>query len=224
MWVDRGDFWECLAPQKSEEWKNARRGRCNGTDTGPLAGVSSFKTPEETGKIIAGIVEPVFLEKNLEYMNHGNKTEPICRAWYEKKYKCKVLERGLCVPKWDITIGTSIDGDIIGQNGLLEIKCPTKMYGAILKYMDAVSSGWKPPTNYYDHIFPTHFAQMQQGMRILNRDFCDYVIYSTSTSQVFTQRVFFDPIYWGKHYSTIKQNYQLYVSPHLSGTFPIVPS
>ena len=223
MWVNRGDFWECLAPQKSEEWLRARRGRVNGTDTGPLAGKSTFKTPEETGKIIAGIEEPVFLKENLEYMNHGVRSEPLARAWYEKNYKCKVLERGLCVPTWDTTIGTSVDGDIIGTDKILEIKSPRKMYGSILKYMDAISAGWKPPPNYYDHIFPTHFAQMQQGMRILNKAYCDYVIYSTSDAKVFTQRIAFDPIYWEKHYAIIKQNYDLYVKPHLNGTYPIQP-
>jgi hypothetical protein len=74
MWVNRGDFWECLAPQRSQAWLDARLGRCNGTDTGPLAGLSSFKTPEEAGKNIAGVLQEVFKPENLEYMQHGTKT------------------------------------------------------------------------------------------------------------------------------------------------------
>ena len=57
MWVDQGEFWECTAPQKSEAWLRARIGRVNGSNTGALAGKNErFKTPEETGKLIAGVV------------------------------------------------------------------------------------------------------------------------------------------------------------------------
>lgn len=224
MWVDRGSYYENVAHQGSPKWLEARKGRVNGSNTGGLAGKSSFKSVEETGKIIAGVIEEQFKQKNIDAMAHGHKFEKIAREWYEKKYNCKVIERGLAVCKTDYRIGVSIDGEIVGQEGILEIKAPLKLWKPILQYMDAKSSGWKPPANYHDHIWESHYCQMQQGMFILKKKYCDYIVYSTEDRQVFTQRIFFDPVYWNNHYSIIKQNYELYVKPHLEDTYPLSPS
>lgn len=224
MWVDQGEFWECTASQKSEEWLRARIGRVNGSNTGALAGKNErFKTAEETGKLIAGVIQEQFEQKNIDAMLHGNNFENTARVWYEKNYNCKILERGLAVCKSDYRIGASIDGEVIGQDLLIEIKCPLKLWRPIVQYMEAKSHGWKPPPNYHDHIWETHYCQMQQSMFVLKKSFCMYIVYSTSDAKVFTQRVAFDPVYWNNHYSLIKKNYDLYVKPHLNGTYPIIP-
>ncbi len=224
IWKDNGFFWEHNAPQGSDDWKEVRKGRTNSSNSGAMGEKSNFQTAEETGEIIAGVKESVFSEKSIEAMAHGTKFEGPGRDWYEKKYKCKVLERGLCVPKHDITIGASVDGDIVGTGGILEIKCPSSMYYPILNYLENIKNGWKPPQGYHEHIWKTHFCQMQHGMYVLNKQWCDYIVYCTSTSQIFTQRINFDSEFWEQHYSIIKKNYKLYVQPNISGTsYPISP-
>lgn len=222
MWVDRGTFWEHRASQGSEEWKKARMGRINSSNTGAMAGKSSFKNPEETGRFIAGVEVEEFSTKSLEAMNHGHQFEPICREWYEKTYKCKVLERGLCIPKNCDFIGASVDGEIIGTEGIIEIKCPKKMYRPILNYMNMKEQGWTPPINYYNHIWSTHLCQMMQAMFVLNKQYCDYIVYSTEDSKVFVQRVHFDPIFWNNHFEIIQTNYSSYIIPYLTNS-PLRP-
>ena len=222
-WIDRGSYFEHNAPQGSQKWLDARIGRVTGSESGALAGLSNFKTAEKTGKTICGLEEN---NLNIDIMAHGTKTEPIARRWYEKTFKCKVIERGLCVPKSDYRIGASVDGEIEGEDGILEIKCPQKMYKPLQIYNENVKSGWKVPINYHDHIFPSHYCQMLQGMHVLNKKFCDYVVYCTSTGEVFTQRIPFNKVYWDHHYSILKRNYSLYVSPHLKlkkMAYPIWP-
>ena len=105
QWIDRGSYYEHTSPQGTDPWKNARFGRVNSSNSGGFAGESNFKTVEQIGKYIAGVESEVFLSKNIAAIDHGKNTEPIVRRWYENKYKCKILERGLCVPKKDYTIG-----------------------------------------------------------------------------------------------------------------------
>ena len=221
-WKDCGDYWEYLAPQGSEKWKNARIGRINTSDSGAMAGESNFKTAEQTGKIIAGLDH---VEDNAA-MQHGHKYEPYARNWYMKKYNCKVIERGLCVCKYDTEIGASVDGEVLDKDNdkIIEIKCPQKMYKPIQNYIDNLSRGWKPEKNYVGHIWKTHYSQMQHALFVLKKKSCDYIVYCTSTSQIFTQRIEFDPEFWREHYLKIKQNYELHVKPYILETeYPISP-
>jgi putative phage-type endonuclease len=219
-WKDCGDYWEYLAPQGSEKWKNARMGRVNSSDSGAIVGESSFKTPEQTGKIIAGLDK---VEDNAA-MQHGHKYEIDARKWYSQKYNVQVLERGLCVCKYDITIGASVDGEVLNSDKIIEIKCPLKMYKPIQNYIDNLNRGWKPEKNYVGHIFKLHYCQMQQAMFVLNKKYCDYIVYCTSTLQIFNQRINFDPEFWRSHYLKIKENYNLHVVPYILRTdYPISP-
>jgi hypothetical protein len=228
IWIKREGYFEHKSKQGTPDWLAARVGRINSSNTGSMAGHSKFKDPEETGKIIAGVTKENFNEKNQEYMNHGTVQEPKARRWYENKYNCKVIERGLCVPFWDPEIGASIDGEVYingeKSEGLIEIKSPQKMYPSLEKYSQSVSKGWKPPKNYTDHIFKTHLFQMMQAMAVLRKKWCDYVVYDTTSEQVFVQRVYFDPNLWNSHYIKIKENYNRYVRPHLPKNLPLLPS
>ena len=225
MWVDRGLFWEHTAPQGTDGWKEARKGRINSSNSGAMAEKSRFKSAEETGKIIAGVEEDSFSPEAIERMAHGTREEPTVRNWYEKEYKCQVLERGLCVSKDNYRIGASVDGEVIGSDVILEIKCPVKMYGPLVTYMENVDHGWKPPVGYHDHIWENHFLQVQHGMHILQKKYCDYVVYCSSSSRVFTQRIAFDPEYWQDHYSLLKTNYDKYIYPYVKDTvYPLIPN
>ena len=223
MWVDRRVYWEHSAPQNTEAWKNIRRGRIGGSDTGALAGESNFDTPEQAGKYIAGVEEKQFSDNSQKAMAHGHQWEGTARTWYQTKYGLQVIERGSCVSKADYRIGASVDGDVVGTPGIIEIKCPQKMYKPILNFQKMKAAGWQPPENYHQHIWTTHYCQMQQSMAVLGKKYCDYIVYSVEDRSVFTQRIVFDPIFWEQHYNKVIANYEKYVVPHLQEGYPVIP-
>lgn len=142
-----------------------------------------------------------FTEKEKERIEHGVETEPIARDWYEKEYGVKVEQVGLAVPKWDYRIGGSPDG-LVGENGMIEIKCPVSMYQGLIDKIDFASletrnrdSEFRVPPS---HIWTSHYDQMQGCMAILGRDCCDYVVYSTGDESVYTERIPFNKDYWWK--------------------------
>ena len=223
QWIKHKNYWELKAPQGDQIWLEGRKGRITTSVSGAMAGRSRFKTAELQGKIIAGVDTEDFTDEAIKRMNHGTKFEAEARDWYEGTIDHKIAERGLIVPFWDTTIGASIDGDIVGTDCIIEIKCPVNMYFPLKQYMDQRSTGWVPPSDYFKHIWVTHFIQMQHAMKIMGKKFCVYIVYCTTDGSIFTQKIPFDPVYWENHYKIIKQNYKKYVEPHLDGTYPIIP-
>jgi len=108
-----------------------------------------------------------------------------------------VEEVGLVVPKWNFHLGSSVDGIVKGEKGIVEIKCPKKMYGPLTDHEKQLSFGCEPESRYYHkHIWESHYAQMQGGMAILDREWCDYVVYSTTDCKVYKERILFNKEYW----------------------------
>lgn len=224
-WINHGQYWELIAPQKDLIWLQGRKGRVTATSAYTMTGLSFFKdkTPEIQGKIIAGILEEVFDDVTLKIMEHGNVNEDPTRKWVEEHFNIKIVERGLVVPVWDSEIGGSVDGDIVGCDGIIEIKCPQKMYKPILEYMEKTKKGCKFSENYHGHIYPSHFFQIQHNLKIMGKKFCIYVVNSVSEGLIFTHKVNYDEDHWNKYYPIIKDNYNKYVKPHLDGKYPILP-
>ena len=228
QWIDCGDYWELVAPQGHQIWKDGRRGRVTTSVSSGLSGDSRFKTPEEQGKIIAGAIEEYFTPDEVARMSHGTTHEPICRNWYSDLIQKKIIERGLIVPKWDYRLGASIDGEIINADGtsdtIIEIKCPVKMYRPLEQYMDQKKNGWVPPANYYNHIWKNHLIQCMHAMACTGKKFCVYIVYSTSDCSIFVQKIPFDPDFWANHYPKLITNYNQYVVPHLKEDLIMPPA
>jgi len=171
--------------------------RVTGSNYGAAAGRSRFSTPRELALEIAGVREKIFSEESKKNMAHGTKHEPNARKWYEEHFGVEVEEIGLAVPKWNFHLGASVDGIVKDQKGIIEIKCPKQMYRPLKEHIQLRETGWKPRTKYYrSHIWPTHYDQMQGGMAVLNMDWCDYIVYSTSDKEVYYERVPFNAKYW----------------------------
>lgn len=218
-WIDQGSFYEHNVPQGDPEWLRARIGRITTSIIGALVGHSNLKTPQQAGLIIAGKVVETFDEEHQEFVEHGKRTEPIARDWFQKSNNFNIIERGLCVPKFDLLLGASVDGDVIDADMIIEIKSPQKIYSGIKLYLENCEIGWKPPKNYIGHILKTHYDQMQLGMKVLNRKYANYIVYCTFSGDCFVQKVLFDEKYWNEFlYPTAKRNYELYVLPHLDKT------
>lgn len=132
---------------------------------------------------------------------HGIVTEPIARARYCQETKNNVVEAGLAVPKWDPRIGNSSDGEV--GDGELEIKCPDRMYKKLKDHHDRLKTGWVPPKFYHDHIYETHYAQIQGTLKVKGKSWCDYFVYCTYGNILYLERIYFNEEYWNNLYPKV---------------------
>ncbi len=148
--------------QGSPEWDALRRGRFTCSTFGDLF-------MKETTKGYQEIINKVVFERisgespesySNQFMERGKELEPIARQAYELETFNKVQEVGFI--EYDEYIGGSPDG-MIGDNGILEIKCPkwNTLVGYILE--DAI------PKDY--------MYQMQGNLFVSGRDYCDFYVF-----------------------------------------------
>lgn len=114
-------------------------------------------------------------------MEWGNECEPRARAAYELKHdidttQCAFVEHS-------DRIGVSPDG-LVGDKGLLEIKCPSTVT-QIQRYLDGT--------------FPSEYkAQVQGQIWVCEREWCDFVSFDpriNADAEYFEIRVFRDEDY-----------------------------
>lgn len=224
-WKDGGHFYLYDCEQREEDWKLVRIGRPSGSNIGYLLdhGNPKFSTKEETVDIITYRKKKIFSVKSLEVMDHGTEMEPIARKWYEDKYGVNVTEYGFAVPKWDKRLGVSVDG-VVGDDGIIEIKCPKKMYHPLKNFIFNNNNTSVIPAG-HDHIWSTHYDQMMLGMAVMGKKWCDYIVYSTDDNLVFDQKIYFDAEYWKEMYKNVTKILDDNITPLLGGTpFPLMPS
>ena len=124
---------------------------------------------------ITGRIDPVFVTDD---MWRGTVEEPIARDLYHRNY-AEVRELGFMVRDvGGARIGYSPDGLVDAGNGLIEIKSRRPK-----KHVKTVLSGAAPIEN---------MAQLQTGLLVSGRDWCDYVSYCGGMAMWVT-RVFPDP-------------------------------
>lgn len=214
-WHYRSHYILLDAPQTSELWFKYRQGRVTGSKTGALVGHSSFSTSVEEVEYLLGNKEKIFTEAQKYNMAIGTIREPYARVWYNKTYNVYSIEIGIVFPTWDTRLGASVDGVVISPHkmskdpkeyseiellemadGILEIKSPKSMYRPLMTYLQTpmilpnskcIEEDIYIYENYFNHIQQTHFDQMQQGMAILDKPWCDYVVYAPQG--IFRQRV-----------------------------------
>lgn len=111
-----------------------------------------------TAERITGLTEPSFMNDD---MMRGVMHEPIARDRYAEHNKVAVAEVGFMVrDDWGFSIGYSPDG-LIGDDGLLEIKCPRAKTHIRTIVADEV---------------PAHYmAQLQAGLLVSGREWIDFV-------------------------------------------------
>ena len=196
-WKDCGNFYLNLSPQHSEEWFEQRKYRLTASNFGAAINESNFSGVMELAMDISQLKPKKFDKYTTFIMDHGTKYEDAARDYYAKLHNVTVIEMGLAVWKQDPRLGASLDGDVVGTDGIIEIKCPLKMYPSILEHMEKLKTGWKPPPFYREHIFASRYAQMQGQMIIIgNKKWCDYVVYATESNLCFIDRVYLDIDYW----------------------------
>lgn len=108
--------------QLSDEWYEARLGKVTASHFGDvLAGKDTSRRKTYMMKLLAervtGQRQEGYSDKNMEW---GIETEPQARDYYEWVTDEKVSQVGICFAD---EVGASPDG-MVGDEGLLEIKCP----------------------------------------------------------------------------------------------------
>ena len=177
--------WPGLMEQGTDAWFNARIGKVTASRVADL--MAKTKTGYSTSRdnYMAQLVCENLTKTKAEgftnaAMEWGTEQEPFARAAYEAKTRVMVEEVGF-VPHPSIEwAGASPDG-LVGDDGLVEIKCPNTA-----TMIDTLLTG-KVPSKYN--------TQMQFQMACTGRAWCDYVVFDPrmpAKAQLFIKRVFRD--------------------------------
>lgn len=177
-----------MMDQGSDEWFAARIGKVTASRVADiLAKTKSGYSTSRDNYMAQLVCERLTNQKAESFTNaamqHGTETEPLARAAYEALKDVLVDEVGF-VPHPSIEMaGASPDG-LVGDDGLLEIKCPNTA-----THIDTLLNQ-SVPTKY--------FTQMQFQMACTGRKWCDFVSFDNRLPeelQLFVKRVPRDDVY-----------------------------
>ena len=150
--------------QGSPEWLALRVGKVTAsrmadltarTKTGYGAGRANYMA-ELVVERLTGCSTPSFTN---DAMRWGTDNEPLARASYAAAHGCVVVETSFVDHPEIAMSGASPDG-LIGDDGLVEIKCPQSA-----THLDTLLTGAVPDK---------YVKQMQWQMACLGRDWCDF--------------------------------------------------
>ena len=151
------------AVQGSPEWLASRAGRVTASMISNV-----LMKPETAGyrdyqaQLVAEILtgKPQGSDYTNAAMQFGTETEPLARSAYEAETGFSVDEVGLCIHPTIDRAGASPDG-LVGNSGLVEIKCPKVATHLAYLIAGVVPAGYK--------------NQMMWQMACCDRDWCDFV-------------------------------------------------
>lgn len=189
---DCGYFWLCTDPQGSVEWEKSHHKKLSCGNFGTAAGHNKFKSPDELlYELTNNVKNPV---KNDD-MLRGLQDESKAKRWFENKFNIKITDVGFIIPKFNTDIGGSVDG-LIGDDMGIEVKCPRHIPRWIINHQREIEEGKKFPLYYHNHIYHTHYDQMQGYMAITGRRKWIYLIYVEADNQIYMETVLFNEEYW----------------------------
>jgi putative phage-type endonuclease len=171
-----------MIEQGSIEWKQARLGRVTASRVADViaktkTGVSASRANYEAQIICERLTGVVVEGYTNAAMQHGIDTEPQARAAYEFMRNVDVvLAEFVEHPRVPMS-GASPDG-FVGDDGLLEIKCPQQA-----GHLETLLTN-KVPAKYV--------TQIMWQLAVTERKFCDYVSFNPTFPphlQLFVQRV-----------------------------------
>ena len=170
--------------QSSSEWLDLRMGFVTASRFKDVMAKGQGKTRksymvEIAGEVITGQREEKF---NSAYMEWGTLTEPQARSMYELDANVEVEEIAFAYLD-DKKVGCSPDG-LVGDDGLVEFKCPKTT-----TQIETFLSG-KMPTG--------HKPQTQGQIWVMEREWCDFVSFDpriNGSSGYFIERVYRDDKY-----------------------------
>tara|TARA_R110002033_G_scaffold42918_2_gene84213 strand:+ start:1220 stop:1849 length:630 start_codon:yes stop_codon:yes gene_type:complete len=187
--------------QGSEEWLKMRLGKVTASRMSDVMSKGRGNAPSKTSEsymieliaeIITGQSKPFF---ENDAMRWGTETEPQARAMYEVNNDF-VSVREVAFIEHSEFIGVSPDG-LIGDTGLLEIKCPNTTTQLKRALSDDYSADYK--------------AQIQMQLWVSGREWCDFLSFDPRlecAAGYLQQRVYRDEDY----ITEMKEKTDLFIS------------
>ena len=175
-----------LLEQGTEEWKMARLGHVSASNIAAVMSKGKGETESAIRRAykIKLVAERLTGKPQESYKNAamewGNEQEPFARMAYEARMNVLVEKTGFWKHKFIDWIGVSPDG-LVGNDGLIEIKCPNTT--THLEYI-------------FDDVVPTEYRkQIQMQLWVTGRQWCDFVSYDPrlpENNQLFIKRMLWD--------------------------------
>jgi len=150
--------------QGSDEWKAIRLGKATASCFMKIMSKGKGSAPSKTRQsYMLQLAAEILTQQSQDsfinqYMEWGNECEPQARSMYEFNNNVDVEEVAFIT--LDEFVGVSPDG-LVGDNGLLEIKCPKTT-----TQLERFLSGEFPST---------YRAQVQGQLWVSEREWCDFV-------------------------------------------------
>lgn len=168
--------------QRSDEWFAARLGKVTASRVADLMAKTKSGPSASRGNYMADLIVERLTGIRPEgftnaAMQWGTDTEPQARAAYEFLTDASVVEDGFVLHPIISDFGASPDG-LIGDLGLLEIKCPNTA-----AHIETLLTGEVPGK---------YVTQMQAQMACTGRAWCDFVSFDPrmpGDMQLFVRRV-----------------------------------
>lgn len=176
--------------QGSEDWHAQRRGIVTASVVGQLVTTKTLKPASNdvsrgltrllVAERITGWTDPMYVSDD---MLRGIEDEPKARDKYSEHY-APVTEIGFMIREdQGVKIGYSPDG-LVGDDGLIEVKSRRQK-----KHLETILADEPPGEN---------LAQMQCGLLVSGREWCDYISYCGGmplwVKRVFPDQRWFDAI------------------------------
>jgi putative phage-type endonuclease len=171
-----------MMDQGTEEWFTIRIGKVTASRVADVIAKTKTGYSASRDNYMAQLVcERLTGQKGESFTNaamqHGTDTEPLARAAYEALRDVLVDEVGFVPHPSIIMAGASPDG-LVGEDGLLEIKCPNTA-----THIETLLSQTVPGK---------YNTQMQFQMACTGRQYCDFVSFDNRLPeelQLFVKRV-----------------------------------
>jgi len=168
--------------QKSEEWFKARLGKVTASRVADVIAKTKTGYSASRENYMAQLVVERMTNTQAESftnaaMQWGTDQEPFARAAYEVQQNVLVDETGLVDHPTIEMAGASPDG-LVGEDGLVEIKCPNTA-----THIDTLLTQTVPGK---------YITQMQFQMACTGRQWCDFVSFDPrmpTKAQLFIKRV-----------------------------------
>jgi len=177
-----------MMDQGTEEWFTIRIGKVTASRVADVIAKTKTGYSASRDNYMAQLVcERLTGQKGESFTNaamqHGTETEPLARAAYEALKDVLVDEVGFVPHPSIIMAGASPDG-MVGDDGLIEIKCPNTA-----THIDTLLSQTVPGK---------YNTQMQFQMACTGRQWCDFVSFDNRLPeelQLFVTRVPRDEVF-----------------------------
>ena len=154
--------------------------------------------------------------KGCAATRHGQRYEPVARAWYERLSGKTVSPSGIVVCEEEPYLAASPDG-ILDPHTIVEIKCPVRPLNDLIssgKY-DVMLVGGKPVLNPKGK--NGYFCQVQCAMYCTKADLCKFVVWTADKQCVID--VAYDQAYMDQVLPRIREFYFRHLLVRLADEF-----